>query len=323
MEFNLSALGSAPAAEETYDVVIIGGGPAGLTAGIYAGRAQLKTVIVEKGLPGGQIAQTDEVENYPGFPEGISGPELASRMVRQAEKFGARIVMDEVLGLEKAEGGYLVRGYERNYRARAVIVATGANPRRLGVPGEDKFYGRGVSTCATCDGFFYRGKEIMVIGGGDTAMEEANFLTRFGSRVTLVHRRDEFRASKIMLDRAKANPKIEMILNTVVDDIYDVTKGEVTGVRLRNVVTGEAYDRPVDGFFVAIGHIPNTKFLGNQITLDEDGYIISQGGARTNIPGVFHAGDVQDRVYRQAITASGAGCMAAIEAERFLENEGH
>jgi thioredoxin reductase (NADPH) len=204
-----------------------------------------------------------------------------------------------------------------------LIIASGASARWLGLENEYKLIGKGVSSCATCDGFFYRGKEIMVIGGGDTAMEEANFLTRFGSRVTLVHRRDEFRASKIMLDRAKANPKIEMVLNTVVDDIYDVTKGEVTGVRLRNIVTGEAYDRPVDGFFVAIGHIPNTKFLGSQITLDEEGYIISQGGARTNIPGVFHAGDVQDRIYRQAITASGAGCMAAIEAERFLEHEGH
>ena len=206
MEFNLSALGSTPAAEETYDVVIIGGGPAGLTAGIYAGRAQLKTVIVEKGLPGGQIAQTDEVENYPGFPEGISGPELASRMVRQAEKFGARIVMDEVLGLEKAEGGYLVRGYERNYRARAVIVATGANPRRLGVPGEDKFYGRGGPSRAARAGCVYRDKEVVVVGGGDAAGEEGIFLTKFARKVTLVHRRDELRANKVAQKRAFQNP---------------------------------------------------------------------------------------------------------------------
>ena len=237
MEFNLSALGSTPAAEETYDVVIIGGGPAGLTAGIYAGRAQLKTVIVEKGLPGGQIAQTDEVENYPGFPEGISGPELASRMVRQAEKFGARIVMDEVLGLEKAEGGYLVRGYERNYRARAVIVATGANPRRLGVPGEDKFYGRGVSTCATCDGFFYRDKEVVVVGGGDAAVEEGIFLTKFARKVTLVHRRDELRANKVAQKRAFQNPKMHFLFSHVVTEILG--EDQVTGVRLKNLKTGE------------------------------------------------------------------------------------
>jgi thioredoxin reductase (NADPH) len=244
-------------------------------------------------------------------------------MKLQAQKFGAEYrhgTVDEAVLTERPFRLKIDGVWEET---RTLIIASGASARWLGLENEYKLIGKGVSSCATCDGFFYRGKEIMVIGGGDTAMEEANFLTRFGSRVTLVHRRDEFRASKIMLDRAKANPKIEMILNTVVDDIYDVTKGEVTGVRLRNVVTGEAYDRPVDGFFVAIGHIPNTKFLGNQITLDEDGYIVSQGGARTNIPGVFHAGDVQDRVYRQAITASGAGCMAAIEAERFLENEGH
>jgi thioredoxin reductase (NADPH) len=244
-------------------------------------------------------------------------------MKLQAQKFGAEYrhgTVDEAILTERPFRIKIDGVWEET---RTLIIASGASARWLGLENEYKLIGKGVSSCATCDGFFYRGKEIMVIGGGDTAMEEANFLTRFGSRVTLVHRRDEFRASKIMLDRAKANPKIEMILNTVVDDIYDVTKGEVTGVRLRNLVTGEAYDRPVDGFFVAIGHIPNTKFLGSQITLDEEGYIVSQGGARTNIPGVFHAGDVQDRVYRQAITASGAGCMAAIEAERFLEHEGH
>ena len=319
MEFNLSALGSAPAAEETYDVVIIGGGPAGLTAGIYAGRAQLKTVIVEKGLPGGQIAQTDEVENYPGFPEGISGPELASRMVRQAEKFGARIVMDEVLGLEKAEGGYLVRGYERNYRARAVIVATVANPRRLGVPGEDKFYGRGVSTCATCDGFFYRDKEVVVVGGGDAAVEEGIFLTKFARKVTLVHRRDELRANKVAQKRAFQNPKMHFLFSHVVTEILG--EDQVTGVRLKNLKTGEEYVYPTDGVFVFIGHEPNTAFLKGVVELRPDGYIAVRDEVFTSEPGIFAAGDVADPIYRQLTTSVGAGTRAAMMAERYLAEE--
>lgn len=319
MEFNLSALGSAPAAEETYDVVIIGGGPAGLTAGIYAGRAQLKTVIVEKGLPGGQIAQTDEVENYPGFPEGISGPELASRMVRQAEKFGARIVMDEVLGLEKAEGGYLVRGYERNYRARAVIVATGANPRRLGVPGEDKFYGRGVSTCATCDGFFYRDTEVVVVGGGDAAVEEGIFLTKFARKVTLVHRRDELRANKVAQKRAFQNPKMHFLFSHVVTEILG--EDQVTGVRLKNLKTGEEYVYPTDGVFVFIGHEPNTAFLKGVVELRPDGYIAVRDEVFTSEPGIFAAGDVADPIYRQLTTSVGAGTRAAMMAERYLAEE--
>ena len=319
MEFNLSALGSAPAAEETYDVVIIGGGPAGLTAGIYAGRAQLKTVIVEKGLPGGQIAQTDEVENYPGFPEGISGPELASRMVRQAEKFGARIVMDEVLGLEKAEGGYLVRGYERNYRARAVIVATGANPRRLGVPGEDKFYGRGVSTCATCDGFFYRDKEVVVVGGGDAAVEEGIFLTKFARKVTLVHRQDDLRANKVAQKRAFQNPKMHFLFSHVVTEILG--EDQVTGVRLKNLKTGEEYVYPTDGVFVFIGHEPNTAFLKGVVELRPDGYIAVRDEVFTSEPGIFAAGDVADPIYRQLTTSVGAGTRAAMMAERYLAEE--
>ena len=319
MEFNLSALGSTPAAEETYDVVIIGGGPAGLTAGIYAGRAQLKTVIVEKGLPGGQIAQTDEVENYPGFPEGISGPELASRMVRQAEKFGARIVMDEVLGLEKAEGGYLVRGYERNYRARAVIVATGANPRRLGVPGEDKFYGRGVSTCATCDGFFYRDKEVVVVGGGDAAVEEGIFLTKFARKVTLVHRRDELRANKVAQKRAFQNPKMHFLFSHVVTEILG--EDQVTGVRLKNLKTGEEYVYPTDGVFVFIGHEPNTAVLKGGVELRPDGYIAVRDEVFTSEPGIFAAGDVADPIYRQLTTSVGAGTRAAMMAERYLAEE--
>ncbi|BCZ90215.1 thioredoxin reductase [Thermus thermophilus] len=319
MEFNLSALGSPPASEDTYDVVIIGGGPAGLTAGIYAGRAQLKTVIVEKGLPGGQIAQTDEVENYPGFPEGISGPELASRMVQQAEKFGARIVMDEVLGLEKAEGGYLVRGYERNYRARAVIVATGANPRRLGVPGEDKFYGRGVSTCATCDGFFYRDKEVVVVGGGDAAVEEGLFLTKFARKVTLVHRRDELRANKVAQKRAFQNPKMHFLFSHVVTEILG--EDQVTGVRLKNLKTGEEYVYPTDGVFVFIGHEPNTAFLKGVVELRPDGYIAVRDEVFTSEPGIFAAGDVADPIYRQLTTSVGAGTRAAMMAERYLAEE--
>ncbi|BDG24867.1 thioredoxin-disulfide reductase [Thermus thermophilus] len=319
MEFNLSALGSPPASEDTYDVVIIGGGPAGLTAGIYAGRAQLKTVIVEKGLPGGQIAQTDEVENYPGFPEGISGPELASRMVQQAEKFGARIVMDEVLGLEKAEGGYLVRGYERNYRARAVIVATGANPRRLGVPGEDKFYGRGVSTCATCDGFFYRDKEVVVVGGGDAAVEEGIFLTKFARKVTLVHRRDELRANKVAQKRAFQNPKMHFLFSHVVTEILG--EDQVTGVRLKNLKTGEEYVYPTDGVFVFIGHEPNTAFLKGVVELRPDGYIAVRDEVFTSEPGIFAAGDVADPIYRQLTTSVGAGTRAAMMAERYLAEE--
>lgn len=319
MEFNLSAPGSTPASEDTYDVVIIGGGPAGLTAGIYAGRAQLKTVIVEKGLPGGQIAQTDEVENYPGFPEGISGPELASRMVQQAEKFGARIVMDEVLGLEKAEGGYLVRGYERNYRARAVIVATGANPRRLGVPGEDKFYGRGVSTCATCDGFFYRDKEVVVVGGGDAAVEEGIFLTKFARKVTLVHRRDELRANKVAQKRAFQNPKMHFLFSHVVTEILG--EDQVTGVRLKNLKTGEEYVYPTDGVFVFIGHEPNTAFLKGVVELRPDGYIAVRDEVFTSEPGIFAAGDVADPIYRQLTTSVGAGTRAAMMAERYLAEE--
>lgn len=319
MEFNLSALGSTPASEDTYDVVIIGGGPAGLTAGIYAGRAQLKTVIVEKGLPGGQIAQTDEVENYPGFPEGISGPELASRMVQQAEKFGARIVMDEVLGLEKAEGGYLVWGYERNYRARAVIVATGANPRRLGVPGEDKFYGRGVSTCATCDGFFYRDKEVVVVGGGDAAVEEGLFLTKFARKVTLVHRRDELRANKVAQKRAFQNPKMHFLFSHVVTEILG--EDQVTGVRLKNLKTGEEYVYPTDGVFVFIGHEPNTAFLKGVVELRPDGYIAVRDEVFTSEPGIFAAGDVADPIYRQLTTSVGAGTRAAMMAERYLAEE--
>jgi len=316
MEFTLTGLGQSGGKEETYDVVIIGGGPAGLTAGIYAGRGGLKTVIVEKGLPGGQIAQTEEVENYPGFPEGISGPELAGRMVQQAEKFGARIVMDEVQGLEKTEEGFLVRGFERNYPARVVIIATGANPRKLQVPGEEKFYGRGVSTCATCDAFFYRDKEVVVVGGGDAAVEEGLFLTKFARKVTLVHRRDELRANKMAQARAFQNPKMHFLFSHVVTEILG--EEQVTGVRLKNLKTGEEYVYPTDGVFVFIGHEPNTGFLRGVVDLRPDGYIAVRDEVFTSVPGIFAAGDVADPIYRQLTTSVGAGTRAAMMAEKYL-----
>jgi thioredoxin reductase (NADPH) len=306
-----------------HNVVIIGSGCAGNTAAIYTARAGLNPVVI-KGLEiGGQLSITSEVENFPGFPHGIQGPELVDNMKQQAERFGAIYRDGEVVEADLSKRPFRLKFEDEWIETRTLIVASGARARWLGLPSEQKLIGRGVSSCATCDGFFYRDKKIMVIGGGDSAMEEANFLTRFGREVVLVHRRDAFRASKIMLDRARANPKIEFILNTTVDEVFDVAKGAVTGVRLHNLVTGEKWDREVDGFFVAIGHIPNTAVFKGQLDLDPEGYLLSHGGARTNIEGIFHAGDVQDRVYRQAITASGAGCMAAIEAERLLEAEGH
>jgi thioredoxin reductase (NADPH) len=273
--------------------------------------------------PGGQLSLTSDVENFPGFPEGINGPDLVENMRKQAERFGAAFEWGTVSEADLANSTFRVKVDDDWHETRTLIIATGASARWLGLPNEQKLIGRGVSSCATCDGAFYKEKKIMVIGGGDSAMEEANFLTRFGSEVCLVHRSDTFRASKIMLDRARANPKIRFLTNTVVEDVYDISKHLVTGVKLRDVRDGRAWDQEVDGFFLAIGHIPNTKPFAGQIDLDPDGYILSKGGARTNIPGVFHAGDVEDRTYRQAITAAGAGCMAAIEAERFLEAQGH
>ena len=304
------------------DVVIIGGGPAGLTAGIYAGRGQLETVILEKGLPGGQIAQTQEVENYPGFDEVISGSELSQRMVRQAEKFGAKIVMEEVLGVEQRGQDFLVSGYDQTYLAKAVIVATGANPRRLGVPGEDEFYGRGVSTCATCDGFFYRGKEVLVIGGGDAAIEEGMFLTKFADKVTVVHRRGELRANGEAQKRAFANPKMHWVWNTVVEEVLG--DEQVTGVRTRNVETDEEDVLEAGGVFIYIGHVPNTKHLEDLVHLRDTGYINVRDEIYTNVEGLFAAGDVADEVYRQLGTSVGAGTRAAMAAERYLaEREAH
>ncbi len=305
------------------NVLIIGSGCAGNTAAIYTARANLKPLVVSGHEAGGQLSLTTLVENFPGFPDGINGPDLVSNMKQQAENFGAEYLHGQVVDTDLSQRPFRISIDGEWVETRTLIVASGASARWLGLDSEYKLIGKGVSSCATCDGFFYRGKKIMVIGGGDSAMEEANFLTRFGSEVVLVHRREEFRASKIMLDRARHNPKIKFLMNTVVEELHDVAKQIVTGARLRNLKTGEVWEQEVDGFFVAIGHIPNTKVFKGQLDTDPDGYLLSKGGARTNIPGVFHAGDVQDRVYRQAITASGAGCMAAIEAERFLEAEGH
>jgi thioredoxin reductase (NADPH) len=304
------------------NVVILGSGCAGNTAAIYAARANLKPLVVGGREAGGQLSLTTLVENFPGFAEGIDGPVLVENMKQQAIRFGAEYVDGAALDADFSGRPFRLDIEGEWIETRAVIVASGASARWLGLPGEQKLIGHGVSSCATCDGFFYRGKSIMVVGGGDSAMEEANFLTRFGREVTLVHRRGEFRASKIMLDRARRNPKIKFLANTVVEEVFDAAKLLVTGVRLRDVRTGKVWDQEVDGFFLAIGHIPNTKVFRGQIETDAEGYIVSKGGARTSIPGVFHAGDVQDRVYRQAITAAGAGCAAAIEVERYLEAEG-
>jgi thioredoxin reductase (NADPH) len=305
-----------------HNVVIIGSGCAGNTAAVYAARANLKPSVVIGKHAGGQLSLTTLVENFPGFPEGINGPDLVENIKKQAQSFGAEFIHGDVVDSDLSRRPFRISVEGEWIEARTLIIASGASARWLGLESEQKLIGHGVSSCATCDGFFYRGKKIMVIGGGDSAMEEANFLTRFGSEVAVVHRRDQFRASKIMLDRARHNPKIKFLTNTVVEEIYDARQHLVTAVRLKNLDTGAAWEQEVDGFFVAIGHIPNTAVFRGQIDTDTDGYIISKGGARTNIPGVFHAGDVQDRIYRQAITASAAGCMAAMEVERFLESEG-
>jgi len=308
-------------------IIIVGSGPAGYTAALYTARANLSPLVIEGFLWGGLLQQTTDVENYPGFRDGIMGPELMQSMRDQAERFGARFITDNAtkieLGEHEGDPHTVWIGDEEQHKARAIVLAMGAEHKKLGVAGEEELAnGRGVSYCATCDAAFFKARDTVGVGGGDSAMEEANFLSRFGD-VTLVHRRDHFRASKIMLDRAHHNPKVRLMTNTVVEEIYDPEEKLVRGVRLRNIVEDRAWDEPVDGFFVAIGHIPNTAVFKGQIETDSDGYIVSMGGARTNIPGVFHAGDVQDRTYRQAITASGAGCMAAIEVERFLEAEGH
>lgn len=305
-----------------YEVIVIGSGCAGSTAAIYAARASLKPLVIEGLEAGGQLTLTTDVENYPGFPEGIMGPDLVDRMKQQAQRFGATYRHGAVTRADLSSRPFKLWIGDERLEAQTLIVASGASARWLGLPSEQALVGHGVSSCATCDGFFFRGQPVTVIGGGDSAMEEALFLTKFATDVTIVHRREEFRASKIMLDRARANDKIKWITNATVTEVADPEAKAVTGLRLRSTVNGKEWDHKTSALFLAIGHVPNTDVFKGQLDLDEQGYIVSHGGARTNIPGVFHAGDVEDRVYRQAVTAAGAGCKAAIEAERLLEAEG-
>ena len=305
---------------EVRDVTIIGTGPAGLTAAIYAARANLKPLVIEGLNAGGQLMTTTLVENFPGFRDGVLGPELMAAMRAQAEHFGAELRAGQVTAVELGQRPFRVTtGGTDVIETKTLIVSTGASAKLLGLPAEQQLMGRGVSTCATCDGFFFRDRPIAVVGGGDSALEEALFLTKFASKVTLIHRRDALRASKIMQDKARANPKIEFLWDTVVDDIRSVEQATVSSLVVRNVKTGAVSELPVEGLFVAIGHTPNTTLFAGQLDMDGAGYLVTHQGTRTNVPGVYACGDVQDHVYRQAITAAGSGCMAAIDAERHLE----
>jgi thioredoxin reductase (NADPH) len=304
------------------DTVILGTGCSGLTAAIYAARANLKPLVVEGHEPGGQLSMTTLVENFPGFPEGIQGPELIDNMRKQAARFGAEFMSGHLSTADLTRPPFNLNFSGKAVQARTLIIASGASARWLGLPSEQSLIGHGVSSCATCDGFFFSGKPITVIGGGDSAMEEALFLTRFASKVTVIHRRDHFRASKIMLERARLHEKIEFLPDTVVEEVYDVSKKEVTGLKLRNVRTGRIWDFPTSAMFLGIGHHPNAKMFTGQLDMDSDGYLKTHDFVFTNVPGVFACGDVQDRRYRQAITAAGSGCAAALEAEKFLEEHG-
>ncbi|MGH9513983.1 MAG: thioredoxin-disulfide reductase [Terriglobales bacterium] len=306
--------------DDIRNVVIIGSGCAGHTAALYTARAKLKPLVLEGHEPGGQLSLTTLVENFPGFPDGIQGPDLIENMRRQAGRFGAQYQLGHVTKVDLETNPFAVHLGKEIIHARTLIVASGASARWLGLPSEQALIGHGVSSCATCDGFFFSGKEIVVIGGGDSAMEEATFLTRFATKVTLIHRREEFRASKIMLERAQHNEKIHFLTNTIVEDVHDVSQKEVTGLKLRNIKTNEVRDFPTSAMFLGIGHIPNTKMFEGQLETDQDGYLVTANYVFTKVPGVYACGDVQDRRYRQAITAAGSGCMAALEAERFLED---
>lgn len=301
------------------NVVIIGSGCAGHTAALYTARANLQPLVLEGHEPGGQLSLTTLVENFPGFPEGIQGPELIGNMRRQAERFGAEYKLAHVTAADLKATPFTLHVGKDIVRTRTLIIASGASARWLGLPNEHALIGHGVSSCATCDGFFFSGKEIAVIGGGDSAMEEALFLTRFATKVNLIHRRDQFRASKIMLERAQKHNKIKFVTNAIVEDVYDVSKKEVTGLKLRDANNGKSWDLPVSAMFLGIGHIPNAKIFAGQLDADQDGYLKTTNYVFTKVPGVYACGDVQDRRYRQAITAAGSGCMAALEVEKFLE----
>jgi thioredoxin reductase (NADPH) len=308
--------------EHIRNVVILGSGCAGHTAALYTGRANLKPLVLEGHEPGGQLALTTLVENFPGFPEGIQGPALIENMRMQASRFGAQYQLGHLDAVDLSKRPFSLKVGKDTILTKTLIIASGASARWLGLPSEKALIGHGVSSCATCDGFFFSGKEISVIGGGDSAMEEAIFLTRFSPKVTLIHRRGEFRASKIMLERAQKNEKIDFMVDTVVDDIYDPAQKEVTALKLRNLRTNKVWDFPTSAMFLGIGHIPNARMFEGQLDTDPEGYLVTKDNVHTRVPGVYACGDVQDRRYRQAITAAGSGCMAALEAERFLEAEG-